>query len=303
MREAALWLAGFEAWALVVFALALLLDRGLQRRSAALRRGLLALAVVVVLMLPLTRLVLAPPLIVFDPALAGVLVGVWLLGATGLIVGFIRSSVAAWRLVAASSPILAPAWQDDLERLQGDRPRMIELRSHPRLATPICVGLRRSIIVVPTSMLACSDEQRRGLLAHELAHAIRSDVALLAMGSLARALCWIDPLAWLALERLREHAESAADDAVLDAGIRSSSYAAQLVALARAQLEPRGGGLRGRVLAILDAERSRSGSLVLVPRWSGAGLLALALACASMLTACEARADASPVERVVRDGP
>ena len=80
---------------------------------------------------------------------------------------------------------------------------------------------------------------------------------------------WISPLPWWALRALRARAEDAADDAALRTGIRSSSYAAQLVALARKRLERAGpapaAGLRDRVGAILDVRRARSRE----PRWSG----------------------------------
>src|SRR5690606_3376419 len=134
------------------------------------------------------------------------------------------------------------------------------------------------------------------ILAHELAHVARRDCALLAAGAWVRAIGWFDPLAWIAVRRLRAHAEHAADDAVLAAGVRSSTYAAQLVGLARAGDGAGEGvtvGLRDRVLAILDVERPRSAALSDVAR--GGRWVAAALGLATMVTACEARSE--PDER------
>jgi beta-lactamase regulating signal transducer with metallopeptidase domain len=197
--------------------------------------------------------------------------------------------VRSW--LAASEPLRSPAWQVDLAALRGGRDQpAIDLRRCSMIEGPVCVGLWRPRILIPDAMLEIPAESRRSLLAHELAHALRSDAALLIVGALVRSLYWMVPLAWLALRRLREQAENAADDAVLGAGVASSSYADQLVGLARAQLSA-ATGLRERVLAILDARRPRSGSLACVPRWGAARLVGLAVLLASMVTACEARGD------------
>lgn len=304
MGEAAQWLVGFEAGALLVFALAFGLDRLLRGRSAATRRGLWALAFVIVLVSAMTRLVLPPARqgLGMADALAGALVLVWAMGAAALLARLAAARREVARIVAESRPLSSRSgWHVELERLRGDR--AIDLRSHAELASPICVGARRSTLVVPESLLDATPEQRRSLLVHELAHVVRSDVALLQIASLVRALCWIDPLAWWALDRLREQAEVAADDAVLGAGVASSSYAAYLVALARDGLS-RAVGLRSRVLAILDVDRRRSGSLADVTRWTTASTLALAIAFASMLTACEARAEPSaPADSTISASP
>jgi Zn-dependent protease with chaperone function len=301
----ALWLAGFEGWALAVLALAWLLDRAARRRSAALRRGIWALALVVVLVLAFMRIFVTPPQVELPAWLTGGWLGVWASGAALLLLALVRSRRALARELARARPLDDPHWQADLQRLSGGRAD-VELRT-AGLVSPICAGVRRPIIVVPDSMLALPAEARASLLAHELAHVVRGDVALLQIGLIVRALCWIDPLAWLSLARLREHAEQAADDAVLDTGVASSSYAAQLVALARDHLSRAGrvaaGGLRERVLAILDVERARSGRLLEIPRWHGAAWLALAIACAATLSACEARAEPEPARASVSASP
>lgn len=143
-------------------------------------------------------------------------------------------------------------------------------------------------------MLDVPASERRALLAHELAHVARADCLLLLAGAIVRALYGISPLPWWALRSLRARAEDAADDAALRTGIRSSSYAAQLLAVARKRLEMvgqrPGSGLRARVRAILDARRIRSRE----PRWSVAVLIGAGAMIATTVTACEARSAAEP---------
>lgn len=288
---ALLWLAALELAGTAVFGLALGLDGLLRRRSAAVRRGLWALAMAVALLLPLTRLALPAPSVALMPGLAAALLGVWAIGAAGLLVRLGVGVAQARRMRAASVPLVDAGWAASLAGLQeGGRPA-VELRVCDASRAPVVVGVRRAAVLVPRELLTIAATGRRSLLAHELAHVARGDVVLLLAGALVRAIYWVCPLAWWALRRLRARAEDAADDAVLQAGVPSSSYAAQLVAVARAQLERAGrvtaGGLRARVGAVLDVRRVRGparGRRFGLPRLVGA-----ALVLATLVTACEAR--------------
>ena len=79
---------------------------------------------------------------------------------------------------------------------------------------PYCCGILRPAIVIPEDVA----EESRLLgfcLKHELAHIVRRDLLCLFAAYLGCALCWFNPLVWLALRRLRDEAEAAADDLVL----------------------------------------------------------------------------------------
>lgn len=284
------WLVALELAGTAVFGLALALEVCLRRRSAATRRGLWALAIAVALALPLTRLALGAPAIAVAPWSAATLLAVWATGTLALLLRLGHGALQARRLRAASSSLCEPGWQASLRALQPTS-GPVELRVSDELRVPVVLGVWRPAIVVPRAMLGLTASERRSLLAHELAHVARSDVLLFTAGAIARALYWVCPLAWSALRRLRARAEDAADDAVLQAGVPPSSYAAQLVALARAQLERAGrvaaGGLRGRVRAVLDVRRVRGP--VRAPRGGLARLVGAALLVATMVTACEAR--------------
>lgn len=290
---ALMWLAALQLAGTVVFGLAAALDLGLRRRSAATRRGLWALAIAVALALPPIRLALAAPAVTPSPWLAAPLLLVWSAGALALLARLARAHARARALCSRSAPLRDEPWQTSLRALQGARKDVL-LYMSPETAAPLTAGALRPVIVVPQRMLAASATERRALLAHELAHVARADCLLLLAGAVARAVYWVSPLSWWALRRLRTHAEDAADDAVLRTGVLSSSYAAQLLAVARDRLERVGraaaDGLRERVRGILDAHRVRSRE----PQWSVPGLVGLAVLLASLATACEARSDELP---------
>jgi carboxyl-terminal processing protease len=87
------------------------------------------------------------------------------------------------------------------------------------------------VILLPAEAQTWPAERLCGVLTHELAHVRRWDWLLQVLGQLVRALYWFNPLAWVALGRLRAEQELACDDEVLNAGKRPSDYAAELLAL------------------------------------------------------------------------
>ncbi|WAS89887.1 M56 family metallopeptidase [Nannocystis punicea] len=287
---AALWLGSLELVGALVFASAGLLDMCARGRSAAVRRQIWALAIAVALVLPLPRLALVTSESRLPGALAVGLLAAWASGTAWLLARLVRGQVLARRRVRRATSIAAGPWRETAGELAAG-PR-VELRACGSARTPMVVGWLRPVVLVPTGMLAAPPAERRALLAHELAHVARADGLLLLAGGLARALYWPNPLAWWALRRLRAHAEDAADDAALHTGIPCSSYAAQLVAVARAQLERAGrvaaDGLRARVRGVLDVRRIRSGAPGPLG-WGVPRLVGAALVLATMVTACEAR--------------
>ena len=174
------------------------------------------------------------------------IVGVWAVGALAallpLVVGLLR---LAW-LKAEATP----------------DPRSPRLRHSPRISGPLTWGLLRPVILLPASARDWTPAQRAAALAHEEAHIDRKDWAVhLAVWAVC-AVFWFHPLVWLARRSLAQEAEHAADDAVLDQGVRPSDYATLLLTLART-LGPRAALGLGpsqvgtRVRAVL-ATRSRS---------------------------------------------
>lgn len=198
--------------------------------------------------------------------------GIWALGAAAILIHMFVCSIAVWRLVSKARPVTDQAWLDTLEELR-DRffiQRPVQLLESPAISVPIAWGAIRPVILIPPGAESWSDERRRCVLAHELAHVKRWDTLTQSVARAACALHWFNPLAWKAARAMQLEREKACDDYVLTTSrARASEYAGHLLDIARrvpGSLSPPVGAiamarrsqLEGRVLAILDEGRRRS---------------------------------------------
>ncbi len=168
-----------------------------------------------------------------------------------------------------------PFASDTLPRLTQELAHALELRGPVRLlrapagTMPMAAGLFRPVVFLPADAETWSDEKRRAVLLHELAHVKRRDCLTHALAHLAVSLHWFNPFAWLALRRLRIEREHACDDLVLAAGERPAEYAEVLLDVARslragtltsaaAITMAKKSHLEGRLLAVLDEARKRT---------------------------------------------
>ncbi|MHB1561171.1 MAG: DUF1559 family PulG-like putative transporter [Isosphaeraceae bacterium] len=138
------------------------------------------------------------------------------------------------RLRARSRPVDDPELDDLLQLLRAELSctRPVELRELDELTTPATIGWRRPVLLLPAEWRSWDDDERRAVLAHELAHVLRGDFAAGVAAQLALAFQFYHPLAhWLAT-RLRLEQELAADawGARLSGG--KSSYLATLARMA-----------------------------------------------------------------------
>ena len=228
-----------------------------------------------------------------DIALA--LAALWLTGVVLILARFAIGAACLAVLKHRSRPFaLAP----------GDEPKVAargqecELRLCERDTGPITWGIFRPIILLPRTALAWPRERLHAVLLHELAHIRRRDSLANALSHAACALYWPNPLVWIAAARLRREAEIAADDAVINAGIRPSTYASELLALAQefrarqtafagmALFMAQPSSLEARVESVLAPTQQRSGVTSMdVLKIAGLGLFAataIALACPSL---------------------
>jgi D-alanyl-D-alanine-carboxypeptidase/D-alanyl-D-alanine-endopeptidase len=178
----------------------------------------------------------------------------------------------------------------------------IRLLVHPRATVPMTGGVLAPAVLLPPRWGAMSDEQLDTYLLHELEHVRARDVLFHLFAQSLVALHWFDPLAWITLRRLETERELAADDCVLQAGVRPSSLAHSLVVAAEVAEESRvhtgalavitKSGLSQRVSAALaTADRRRVARLASVCLALGGAVVASAVSCVRV----EAREDA-PVE-------
>ena len=234
------------------------------------------------------------------------IVPVWL-GGVAIVLMLLAIGLAriAW-LERSNQPVTDEAWL----RLLGDLSLELGLTRPVRLlqsegpAMPMTWGVRRPAILIPADADDWTEERRRDVLLHELAHVKRHDFLTQLLARVACALYWFQPLVWLAATRLREERERACDDHVLRAGATPSVYATHLLEIARGLRAARATSLASvamarpaqlatRLLDVLDPRRSRGtlSARSAVPAWLAAIAVVVPLAAAAPRVA-------APVARV-----
>ena len=152
-------------------------------------------------------------------------------------------------------------------------------------------GVFRAAVLLPVEADGWSEECRRIVLLHELAHVKRRDVLTQLLARIAFAMYWFNPLVWWASNRLRVERELACDNQVLRLGTRATDYADFLIEIAatlnlgRSSLESAGmasSHLEGRVRAILNPAVSCRDTKSLPVVFSGIAIAALLLPLAAI---------------------
>ena len=111
--------------------------------------------------------------------------------------------------------------------------RTVELRSLASCRVPMTWGTLRPVVLLPADVATWPEPRLALVLRHELGHIVRHDCLARLFASVATALYWPNPLAWLGARALRLAQEQACDDLVLAAGTPAEDYALELVATAR----------------------------------------------------------------------
>lgn len=189
------------------------------------------------------------------------LFGLLFLG-TGVFLAWMASGwLATRRLLRGATPLTQPAWRQLLE--QGCErlgvAHKVQLFQGAQDCAPLTFGILRPIVLLPPECADWPVARRRLVLLHELAHIKRQDCLHQLLAQLACALHWFNPLAWRAERLLRQERELAADALVLASGVRPSSYASELLAVARSLSH----GGRGPAMAVAMASSSQLESRLL----------------------------------------
>jgi TonB family protein len=199
------------------------------------------------------------------------------------------SRVAWWIWCAGSLAMLArvaagfarlPRRKKSFPEADGVRRRALELQQEfgisrevavlagERGSMPMTYGFVRPRIVLPEDASVWEEERLRAVLAHELSHIKRLDWPVQIACETLQALCWWQPMVWIASSRLRAESELAADDLVIRSGVSGIPYAEHLMALVQA-LSPsqrqvvlavaQESTLERRVKSMLDRTANRGG--------------------------------------------
>jgi hypothetical protein len=178
--------------------------------------------------------------------------------------------------------------------------RVVPVRLDAATAVPHVLGPCRPVLVLPATAADWSDETLRTVLWHELGHIRRRDHQRLLLIESACALCWFQPLTWMAAHEARAQIERACDDIVLASGRPGPEYARLLLGFARRMGQPGGtrtlglamartGGLEARLARLLDPHRRRG-----FPPGARAGFVLLAGCLAAISLANLSAVQAAP---------
>lgn len=155
----------------------------------------------------------------------------------GIVLGLLQLvggllSVRAYRL--ASKPLTDVKLHElvDVLRAKLSLTRAVELRETDQLATAATIGWSRPVILLPRDWRAWTDDQRRAVLAHELAHVARGDYLACVLAQTSLAIHFYHPLVHALAARLRLEQELAADATAAELSGGKRNYLQSLAELA-----------------------------------------------------------------------
>ena len=208
---------------------------------------------------------------------------IWVIGVFAILTWL---GIGRWRLrrIAREAwPLDKPDWQRTLEAacVEAGVTRKVLLLSSPVVSTPLTWGTRRPVILLPEDALDWTEEHRRVVLRHEIAHVARGDSLVQLGAGFVCAIYWFHPLIWVTERRLRAECERACDDRVVSLGTSATDYAAHLLEVARAAQSFGASGflsvamarpsqLEGRLLSVLNESRNRVAAASRGARWTAA---------------------------------
>ncbi|MCO6046789.1 DUF1559 domain-containing protein [Aeoliella sp. ICT_H6.2] len=243
----------------------------------------------------------------------------WLLAAC-LVIGVARFAWGVWivrRLVAESRPLGAEdastlSLLADLQTRLGTTAG-VQLRQSSTIATPATVGWWRPTILLPARWRDWSDDERKVVLAHELAHIAARDYRSWLIARLAVAVHFYHPLVhWLA-GRLQMEQELAADALAVRLVGDRQSYLHSLASLALATPNHRlsgpartlipGRSLLMRRVEMLREAKQRTSSKSIGPLARSVAAVSLALAAVAVAGVRQVAIGQDAAELLADTGP
>lgn len=144
---------------------------------------------------------------------------IWLAGVVGVLGWKILSHLRfrRWLLQGAekvTDPEVLAAWQGELLQV-GEKESEYILVTSPRVTTPMTIGLFSKSVRVVLPQRHYTPEELKLIFRHELVHIGRRDAWSKFFLVFCTALCWFNPLMWLAMKKSSEDLELSCDEAVV----------------------------------------------------------------------------------------
>jgi beta-lactamase regulating signal transducer with metallopeptidase domain len=172
------------------------------------------------------------------PPLLPTLMVLWAVSALFVFGRLMTRQLGTARLIAVEAKDAGPLLQTlavDVAQTIGFRSQSVSVRTSLISSGPLVAGLVRPIILLPAWFEDdYTPEQQRLAIMHEMMHVKRGDLWALLGASVAIALQWFNPLAWIALSKFRLDQEAACDADVLSVyDVSPHAYGATLVQAVR----------------------------------------------------------------------
>ena len=146
------------------------------------------------------------------------LLSIWLAGCCLLLLYKIAEHLVFRRRILRGAVEAEPEAQalfiEELELAQFRGRRPLLLRSGA-VATPLSIGMFRSTLRIVLPERAYSEDELRLVLRHEIVHICHDDASAKFSLVSVVAMCWFNPLVWLAMSQSAEDLELSCDEAVL----------------------------------------------------------------------------------------
>lgn len=238
----------------------------------------------------------APALVLRLPMwTAGVFLTVWGAGAAAVMLFKILSHLRFRRQVLAPArpeedPAVLAVWDSEVAAARFQKPKFRLVRS-PAVASPLSIGLfeRTTRVVLPEKEY--SPEELALIFRHELVHIGRQDAWSKFFLAFCAAMCWFNPLMWLAMGKSADDLELSCDEAVLrdETDARRRQYADLLLTTAgdgrgfTTCLSPGAKAMRYRLKNVVKPAKKLTGGVLV-----GAMFFVLCMTCGYVTLAFEA---------------
>ena len=200
--------------------------------------------------------------------------GLWLVG-TISVFGWNTLSHLRFRrqLLEGAWPItdeeVLDIWQEEMDQAQME-PLSCPLVISPHTSTPLSVGLFRGSMQVVLPPRTYTPDELHLVFRHEIVHICRRDSWNKFFLMFCTALCWFDPLMWMAMRRSAEDTELSCDETVLlDADEATRRQYAQLLLTTAGDgrgyttcLSPVAASLRYRLRSVVAPRRRVAGGIL-----------------------------------------
>ena len=203
-----------------------------------------------------------------------VLLAVWAVGAVGVMVWKIGSHLAFRRRILKNAVPVTDrqtlhVWEAELERawIQKCKWKLVQSSA---VTTPLSIGLSNRATRVVLPMRAYTQEELSLILRHEIIHISRCDPAAKFFLTFCTAMCWFNPLMWVAMRKSADDFELSCDESVLldEPQPVRRQYAELLLQTAGDErgfttcLSATAGALRYRLKNIMTPGKKRTGAIL-----------------------------------------